>query len=166
MFFRNVSIHASGEKGINIEFGNRVRIRENCYIDSHGGWIRFGDDVFIGPHCLIYGHGGLEIGRKTLIAGKITIIPANHNFQRTDIPIRDQGENIRGIRIGDNVWIGAGVIILDGVEIGSNAVIGAGSVVTRSIPPFSIAMGSPARVSRTRQEPHPARNRRHEETIS
>jgi acetyltransferase-like isoleucine patch superfamily enzyme len=150
MFFRNVTIDAFGEQRFNIELGREVRIREDCYIDAHGGWITIGDNVFIGPQCMIYGQGGLDIGCNTLIAGKTTIIPANHNFLRTDIPIRSQGEVCKGIRIEDNVWIGAAVIVLDGVHIGSNTIIGAGSIVTRSIPPYSLAMGSPARVTKKR----------------
>jgi len=152
MIFRNVTINAFGQKKFNIEMGKEVRIREGCYIDTHGGWIIFGDNVFLGPQCMIYGHGGLEIGRNTLIAGKTSIIPANHNFSKSDVPLRSQGESTIGIKIGDNVWIGTGSIILDGVHIGSHSVIGAGSVVTCSIPPFSVAVGSPAKVIRNRQE--------------
>jgi acetyltransferase-like isoleucine patch superfamily enzyme len=75
----------------------------------------------------------------------------NHVFADPDRPIRLQGETAKGIRIGRDVWLGNGVRVTDGVEIGDGCVIGAGSVVTRSIPPYSIAVGSPARVIRQRR---------------
>lgn len=72
--------------------------------------------------------------------------PMNHVFADPDTPIRLQGETASGIRIGRDVWIGTSVKVLDGVEIGDGCVVGAGSVVTKSLPPYCVAVGVPAKV--------------------
>jgi acetyltransferase-like isoleucine patch superfamily enzyme len=77
----------------------------------------------------------------------------NHDFSRTDIPIIQQPSLSRGgIFIEDNCWFGAGVIILDGTKIGSDSIFAAGAIVNSDIPPFSIVVGMPARVLRSRLE--------------
>lgn len=73
-----------------------------------------------------------------------------HRYQRTDIPIKEQGIEARGILIQDDVWIGAGVTILDGVEIGRGSVIAAGAVVTKNVEPFSVMAGVPAHLLKCR----------------
>ena len=76
----------------------------------------------------------------------------NHNFSRTDIPMNQQGNSpARPIVIGDDVWIGANVIILPGVSIGKGCVIGAGSVVTKSVPEYSVVAGNPAKIIKNRK---------------
>ncbi len=103
--------------------------------------------------CLLYGVGGLEIGDNTRIAAHTVISPMNHIYSDPNIPIWKQGETAIGIKIGNDVWIGNGAKILDGVTIGDGCVIGAGSVVTKSIPPFSVAVGVPAKVIKQRRMP-------------
>lgn len=119
---------------------------QGVIIAASGGIIRIGDNVFIGPYSVIYGHGGLTIGPGTLIAAHTVIIPANHQYERPDVPISQQGITRQGIAIGEDVWIGCGARILDGVQIGNGAVIGAGAVVTRAVPDYGIAVGVPAKV--------------------
>ena len=88
----------------------------------------------------------MTIGDNAFIAPNVGIYTAGHPL---DAERRNQGlEYASPIKIGNNVWIGAGVIILPGVEIGDNVVIGAGSVVTKSIPSDSLALGNPCRVVR------------------
>ena len=134
------------EKRIGIKIGKNVKIHEYSYIDDYGGKIYIDDNSGIGQLCIIGGQGGVHIGKNCMIAGHTYIIPANHRFNEKNKPFKNQGESKKGIRISDNVWVGAGCIILDGVSIGRNTVIGAGSVVTRSIPSNVIAVGIPARV--------------------
>ena len=129
-----------------------VVLSDGVILASYGGSIHLSEGVFIGPYSVLYGHGGLSIGRNTLIAGHCLLIPSNHGFERMDVPIKQQQATSTGIRIGEDVWIGAGVKILDGVDIGNGCVIGAGSVVTKSLPEYSIAVGVPAVVRSKRGE--------------
>lgn len=115
-----------------------------------------GRRVTIGEGSVICGHGGLSVGDNTMISWHCSIIPANHLFDNADIPIRMQGEERLGIRIGKNVWIASGVTVLDGVSIGDECVVGAGAVVSSDLPPFSVAVGIPAHVVRDRREPRAA----------
>lgn len=95
-------------------------------------------------------HGKVTMGDCVRIAPGAKIFGENHSFSRIDIPICEQENTTRGIRIGSDVWIGANAVITDGVTVGSHAVIGAGSVVTRDIPDYAVAVGNPARVVKTR----------------
>ena len=128
-----------------IAIGERCRILPGAFVSSCMGHIEIGNDVSINPNCVLYGHGGLTIGDNTRIATNTVIIPANHNFDDPHVPIKDQGLTLKGISIGQDVWIGAGCRIIDGVSIGDGAVVGAGAVVMHDIPPFSVANGMPAR---------------------
>lgn len=138
--------------GGEIHLQDGTTVGEYSQLKAVGGKIVIGARCSIQGFCQLYGHGGLTIGNDVRIASQTVIIPSNHNFDRIDVPISEQGETSRGITIGDDVWIGVGCKILDGVTIGTGCVIGAGSVVTRSIPPYSVAVGSPARVTRERGE--------------
>lgn len=112
---------------------------------GYGGNIRIGDRVSVNSFTVINGIGDVWIGSGVRMATSVTIIPGNH-IQGTDvIPLTESGITKIGIRIEDNVWIGAGVIILDGVTVGRNAIIGAGSVVTRDVPANAKVVGVPAR---------------------
>ena len=139
-------LNARTSHDVGIMLGKGVTIHEYTYVDPYGGWIRIEEGAGIGHHCVVGGHGGLTIGRHTMISGLTYIVPANHIFQRLDVPYLQQGETRQGIVIGNNVWIGAGCIILDGVTIGDNCVVGAGSIVTRSLPACVLAYGAPAKV--------------------
>jgi acetyltransferase-like isoleucine patch superfamily enzyme len=86
-----------------------------------------------------------------MIATHTVIIPANDSFSGR-VPVKSQPLTKVGISIGDDVWIGCGVTVLDGVKIGDGCVVGAGAVVTRTLPNYSLAVGVPARVIRIRQE--------------
>jgi acetyltransferase-like isoleucine patch superfamily enzyme len=103
--------------------------------------------VFIGPQVVIYGHGGVEIGDDTLISMHCCILSSNHTVPAAAKKIRDQPDLLLPTKIGRDVWLGAGVKVLGGVTIGDGCVVGAGAVVTRDLPPYSIAMGVPARVT-------------------
>lgn len=130
-----------------IEIGRGTSIQPFAYLNSDGGTIEIGENCSLNPYCVLYGSaGGLKIGNFVRIAAQTVIIPSNHNFDRTSIPIHLQGSNSKGIVIHDDVWIGAGVKILDGVTIDEGAVIGAGAVVTKDVPAYSVNVGVPAQV--------------------
>lgn len=138
--------------GGSIRIGRGSQIHDYAMLLTYGGDIRLGSNCTVNPFCVLYGHGGLTIGNGVRIAAHSVFIPANHNFDDVSKPIWQQAETRIGIVIEDDVWIGAGVRVMDGVRIGSGSVIGAGAVVTKSIPPNSVAVGIPAQVIRQRGE--------------
>lgn len=134
----------------NISIGKRCQVMPGAIIAAYGGRIDIGDDVSVNPYTILYGHGGLFIGKGTRIAAHTVIIPANHIFDDPLVPIVNQGIKTLGIKIGQDVWIGCGVRILDGVTIGDGAVIGAGSVVTKDVEERKVVGGIPARILKER----------------
>lgn len=117
---------------------NNIFFKDNIYIST---------DVNIGTS----DKSKIVIGNYVMIAHNVMIIGGNHNISKTDIPMMLQGDGKQGdIIIKDDVWIGAGSIILTGVTIGKGSVVGAGSVVTKSIEPFSIVGGNPAKLIKKR----------------
>ncbi|MBX3639271.1 MAG: hypothetical protein KF888_02005 [Nitrosomonas sp.] len=107
-------------------------------------FISIGDRSELGSGCLIY--GGVQIGSDVLMGPDVKIITRNHLFEDPTIRISDQGTLFRTITIGNDVWIGANVIILPGVNIGNGSVIAAGAVVAKDVMPFTIVGGVPAKV--------------------
>ncbi|UBM60736.1 acyltransferase [Marinilongibacter aquaticus] len=110
-------------------------------------------DLHIGARSLIgLGNviiGPVTIGSNTILAQHIVISGLNHLYENPEIPIRDQGVSTSPVEIGDNCWIGANCVITAGVKIGKHVIVGAGSVVTKDIPPYSVAVGNPARIIKT-----------------
>ena len=128
--------------------GDHVSVYRNTVMHIGGeGGIEIGDDTHIQNDCQFTAFGPLVIGRDVQIAPNCSFYPYDHSFEDMTVPIRKQPLRCKGgIRIGDDAWLGVGVIVLDGVRIGEGAVVGAGSVVTRDIPDRAIAAGSPAKV--------------------
>lgn len=114
--------------------------------------VTIGKNCFIGEFNVIRGQGGVYIGNGVYTGPMVQIVAVNHVYDDPQRPIREQGITAQGIVIEADVWIGAGAIILDGVTIGQGSVIGAGAVVADDIPPFSIAVGTPAKPIKSRQE--------------
>jgi acetyltransferase-like isoleucine patch superfamily enzyme len=125
-------------------------LEKGVVIRTYGGNIVLAENVFLGEYVVIYGHGGVEIGANTLIAMHCSLVSSNHVIPTPDLLIRSQPDKIRPLKIGSDVWIGAGCRILGGLTIGNGCVIGAGAVVTRDMPPYSICIGNPAKVLRYR----------------
>ncbi|MWC18605.1 acyltransferase [Acinetobacter johnsonii] len=128
-----------------LEIGDNSFIGENCYIKCFGGKIEIGQDVSINSKSFLNGCGGLHIGNNTRIGTQTIIIASNHNFNKPDVLIREQGINKKGIFIGENIWLGARTTILDGVNISNNSVVGACSLVSKSLPEQGVYVGSPVR---------------------
>ncbi|RJQ25499.1 acyltransferase [Candidatus Parcubacteria bacterium] len=99
---------------------------------------------------IVDGTGGVTIGEGVRIAAYCTLNTADHDFADSQKKIVDQGFVVAPIIIEDDVWIGTGTSINKGVTIGKGAVIGSGSVVTKNIPPYSVAVGVPCKVIRSR----------------
>lgn len=123
-------------------FHSHVEYRKRLRVGKNSGW-NWGT--------WINAQGGVEIGSNVIIGPGCMIHSANHKFERVDTPIRLQGYTEEPVRIEDDCWLGASVTVVPGVTIGKGSVIGAGSVVTKDVPPYSVAIGNPARVIRSRK---------------
>ncbi len=134
-----------------ISVGAYSVVKDYAQLFPRTGFIVIGTHCSINPFCVLQGYGGITIGDHVRIAAHTSLVAFNHNFEDTEQTIREQGSQAKGIVIEDDVWIGSGVRVLDGVRIGKGSVIGAGAVVTADIPPYSVAVGVPARVMRKRE---------------
>jgi acetyltransferase-like isoleucine patch superfamily enzyme len=137
-----------------LSLGDRVTLRERVWIQSRSGLNRraasltIGKRSYIGPNAVIGLGGPVVIGEDVQIGAGLTITAESHEAG-PDGSFVSGAVSRKGVTIGHRCWLGNNVSILDGVTIGEGAVIGAGSVVTRSIPAFSVALGAPARVTRS-----------------
>ena len=132
----------------------RVTLGKNVLI---GNYVRFqAINIRVGEHSQIghnnYFYGDISIGRFFMSGPNVCIMAGNHGMEVNGVPMVRQLTNSKGIRIGDDVWVGCNVAILDGVHIGDGAVIGAGSVVLRDIEPYTIYAGNPAKKIKDRRK--------------
>lgn len=136
-------------RGTLIQIGARTMVDSFVKIKPAGGRgeVVIGEDCAINSGTVIYTGNGVRIGDGVAIAANCTLAPTNHAVADRDTPIRLQGfqPSKGGIVIEDDVWLGAGVVVLDGAVIRRGAVIGAGAVVRGEIPPYAIMAGSPLR---------------------
>jgi acetyltransferase-like isoleucine patch superfamily enzyme len=149
--FKGVRLNASGHENNRLYIGNGVSIERNVDIGAMEDTVIYIDDhTFIAPHVSIIGVGNIKIGKNCMIASHCGIYANNHIFADVSVPIKDQGITSEGVVIEDDCWLGHGVTVLDGVTIGEGSIIGAGAVVSKNIPPYSIAVGVPAKVIKRR----------------
>lgn len=144
---------ARGEKGITI--GDYTRIKERALLDSERaetGYIKIANNVYVGTGTTLFGHIGLEIGAFSLLAQNITITPYSHISDNPDELIVKQGGHCEKVTIGKDCYIGMNVSIMYSGSVGDGSVVGAGAVVNKKIPPYSIAVGVPARVIKERKK--------------
>lgn len=139
-----------------IEFGNGVSIGRGTSIECTGSikqlgkGFKVGNNVGLGDMCHYGCAGGIEIGDNTIVGIYVTMHSENHNFANLSIPIRLQGVNHKGIKIGKDCWIGAKATILDGSVIGNGCIVAAGAVVTGKFPDNCILGGVPAKIIKFR----------------
>jgi acetyltransferase-like isoleucine patch superfamily enzyme len=124
----------SDDHEFGIDLGDDTYIKEGCILDAYGGRIRIAGACAFGQNTVMHGGGGISIGRYVIVGAQCYFIASNHAYRSPELPIMLQGDYRKGISIGNNVWIGGGVVILDGVTVGDNAVIGAGTLVSRDVP--------------------------------
>jgi maltose O-acetyltransferase len=142
-------LRAAACRGLFASCGRDVNVEPRAFFHS-GVHISLGDFSGIGTHAFL--SGKITIGRHVMMGPYVMIRTRNHRFDRTDIPMDQQGfTDEQPVSIGDDVWIGSHVIILPGVAVGSGAIIGAGSVVTKDVPDWAVVAGNPARVIRSRK---------------
>jgi len=149
--FRGVRINGQGQNN-RVYLGPGVSLQRGVDIGSlENTQIEIGESTYIGPYTCIAGPGHIKVGKDCLIAAHTGIAANNHKFADLEQAIRQQGLTTEGVVIEDDCWLGYKVSVLDGVTIGQGSVIGAGAVVTKDIPPYSVAIGVPARVVASRK---------------
>ncbi len=131
--------------------GNHVNIERGA---TFGRRVWVGNYSDLGIDCKI--NGELHIGHNTFMGPQVMVYTTNHEFIRTDVPMMYQAlTKERPVVIGNDVWIGARVILLPGVHVFDHAIIGAGAVVTKDVPEWAIVGGNPARIIRYRRGSEP-----------
>jgi acetyltransferase-like isoleucine patch superfamily enzyme len=146
-----VVLDAKGESNRGIIIGNDVILARNTVLSCKGGDIEIDDFSNISLNCMVVSEKSVKIGKNNLWAAYCYIIGGGrHDFERTDLPIMQQGSQVDGIVMEDDIWLGADVKILDGCRIGKGVIIGAGSLVNKDIPAYKIAAGSPAKIIKDR----------------
>jgi acetyltransferase-like isoleucine patch superfamily enzyme len=149
----NVSIDGYAKN--KLFFGNNVKIGAYSWISCTSHMSKYGNGISIGNHSAFgrfteFGAaGGIEIGNDVIAGSYISFHSENHNFNDTSKLIREQGVTSKGIKIGNNVWIGAKVTFLDGSIIGDNCVVAAGAVVNGIFPNNTVIGGIPAKIIKT-----------------
>jgi galactoside O-acetyltransferase len=128
------------------ECGDNCRIELPFRANWGGHHLHLGSGVYANFNLTLVDDGHIYVGDRVLFGPNVTVATANHPI---DPELRSKGlQYNKNVYIGENVWIGAGAVIVPGVHIGKNSVIGAGSIVTRDIPEGVVAAGNPCRVMR------------------
>jgi len=141
-----------GAGSVGLELHDRVRIYEGCrlvidHLSPESG-IVLGSDVALNFGCYIDGSGGVRIGRGTILGPNVVILSSSHRHE-TENSLQESGKDVRRVEIGNDVWIGANVVIRMGITIGPRAIVGAGAVVTHDVLAATVVGGNPARVIRS-----------------
>lgn len=124
--------------------GIKSVIEDFATVNNGVGDVIIGDQTIVGLGNVII--GPVTIGNEVMLAQNIVISALNHGYEDPNVSPRRQKETCKQIVINDDVWVGSNSVITAGVTLGKHCIIGAGSVVTKDVPPFSVAVGNPARV--------------------
>lgn len=130
--------------------GKRVNYYPQTWINP-GADLEIGDDVNFSYGVLVTTAGGVKIGDRVLIGYRSQILSANHHIPPKPERVHGSGHDVNPVVIENDVWIGGNCIIMPGVTIGEGAIIAGGSVVTKSVEPFTIVGGVPAKLIRERE---------------
>ena len=160
-YSKNLSIaddcHIDALSKDGIFFGDNVSVQKRVVIECSGSLrflgkgLKVGNNVGIGSGSFLGCAGGIEIGDDTMIGNYVSFHSENHNYENSKIPIRLQGVNHKGIKIGQNCWIGAKVTILDGTILSNGCIVAAGAVlIGQYYPENSIVGGIPAQIIKSR----------------
>ncbi|MDP9343205.1 MAG: acyltransferase [Actinomycetota bacterium] len=151
MVFVARSAEVTCRRGLgHMALGRWVWIGDHDAIRCHEGSVRIGDRVVFGRGVTVDAYLDVEIGDDCLVADSVLVTDFDHRFDDPGTPVRKQGIVKSRVRIEPDCWIGAKAVILRGSTVGRGSVIGALSVVKGDIPPYSVAVGNPARVVRRR----------------
>jgi len=134
-----------------ISIGDDVRILRGATLSTTPtGKIRIGNRVHIGEGTIIFSGQSIKIGNDVIIGPQNVIVDSDHRYQDLNLPMNQQALSFKDVLIEEDVWISSNCVITKGVTISRGAVIGAGAVVKKDIPPYSIAVGVPAKVIKKR----------------
>jgi acetyltransferase-like isoleucine patch superfamily enzyme len=146
-FRARVSPRAEVELSPGLKLGRGSQIASFCKLKATLGRLEIGNDTSIATGCFLAGNtGGLLIGDDVLIGPNCTIVSGRYVYDDMSRPIRLQGNRSTGTRIGNNVLLGAGVVVLDGADIGDGVIVTPNSVVSGRVEANTVVQGNPARV--------------------
>jgi len=144
-----VSPRAEVEISDNLTFGQSCTVSSFTKIKAAAGPLKIGSRCGFGTGCFLSsGEGELLIGDNLVCGPNVVIMATSYRYEKLDVHLHDQGHTSKGTKIGSNVWIGAGAVILDGSDIGDNCIVVANSVVSRKFPAGTIIQGNPAKPMR------------------
>jgi acetyltransferase-like isoleucine patch superfamily enzyme len=126
------------------ELGQNSTIEDFCTINNGVGDVLIGDNSLIGMSNVVI--GPVTIGNNVIMAQNIVVSALNHEYRDVNLPIQQQKILTAPIVIEDDCWIAANAVITSGVTVGKHSVVAANAVVTKSIPPYSVAAGNPAKI--------------------
>jgi len=142
-----VSPRAEVDISKNLQFGKDCVVSSFTKIKANDGPLKMGDRSGIANGCFIAsGAGGITIGKNFICGPNVNIVAVNYSYAQKDVHLEDTEKTSKGIKIGDNVWIGSGCTITDGTEIGDNTIIVANSLVNRRYKNDVMLQGNPAKV--------------------
>ncbi len=124
--------------------GDNSTVEDFTVINNGVGDIYIGDRTRIGLGCTLI--GPVKIGNDVILAQGVVIAGLNHNYEDVSKPITKQGVSTAPVVIEDEVWLSANCVVLAGITVGKHSVVAAGAVVTKNIPPYSLALGNPAKI--------------------
>jgi acetyltransferase-like isoleucine patch superfamily enzyme len=151
--------------GSRIDIGDNCRVGDRCVLEvSRYGisGLSIGSDTWISHNCHVTCRGSITIGAHVMIGEFTSLRDTSHGHEDTERPMKSQEDIVGSIIIEDDVWIGRGALILgrpEGLIVGQGAVVGANSVVNRSVAPFDVVGGVPARTLKHRIAPQPQSER-------
>lgn len=136
-----------------VEISDNLRMGPGCVIGSFtkvkasDGPLKLGARCGVATNCFIAsGEKGIEVGDNFVCGPNTVITASNYIYDQLGVHVEDQGTTSKGVRIGKNVWIGAGSVILDGTVLGDNCIVVANSLVNRRYPDNAIIQGNPAKI--------------------
>jgi len=142
-----VSPRAEVDLSSNLTFGKDSVVSSFSKIKAFDGPLRFGSRSGVATGCFIAsGPGGIDIGDNFICGPNVNIVAINYNYSSKNMHLEDAEKTSKGIKIGNNVWIGSGCTVTDGAEIGDNTIVVANTLVNRRFKSDVMIQGSPAKV--------------------
>lgn len=136
--------------GKNVVLGRNCRIECTGSLQYVGKGVKIGDRTTFGNDCLFGAAGGIVVGNDVVAGQYIRFHSENHNYENPSILIRNQGVTHKGIKIGNNCWVGSGAVFLDGAKVGDGCVIASNAVVTGEFGNNEVIGGIPAKIIKDR----------------